>query len=341
MRVEPLGIERQLVAALARDDRAGAAASVRARQCLAQTRDLHLQRLGGAGRRALPPELVDQPVCCERLVGVEQQQRQQRPLPAPPKRDRCGPRRGPRAGRGCGSPCGHCFHRVVERLPVRRMIVSDVAPPHKESVMSQAISTQHPAVVLRSRYQQLRALLAVAMIAVVGLTAAVVILAIQNDGNTIVRVQPVRRTRRARARSFPDGRPEESAVAATLGPQQTCPAPMRAVSRRQSGPASSGRQLPRAPTRAPSPARFRAASRSSFPVRKGPRVRAFSPWSYTVRTLLARWTRTRLEVVCGPAAALDEKQQSLSAYSRRPAASRACLSPGIRAPARSSRHEFG
>ena len=67
------------------------------------------------------------------------------------------------------------------------MIVSDVAPPHKEAVMSQAISTQHPAVVLRSRYQQLRALLAVAMIAVVGLTAAVVILAIQNDGNTIVR----------------------------------------------------------------------------------------------------------------------------------------------------------
>ena len=47
--------------------------------------------------------------------------------------------------------------------------------------MNQAISTQHPAVVLRSRYQQLRALLAVAMIAVVGLTAAVVILAIQND----------------------------------------------------------------------------------------------------------------------------------------------------------------
>ena len=45
------------------------------------------------------------------------------------------------------------------------MIVSDVAPPHKEAVMSQAISTQHPAVVLRSRYQQLRALLAVATLA--------------------------------------------------------------------------------------------------------------------------------------------------------------------------------
>jgi hypothetical protein len=43
--------------------------------------------------------------------------------------------------------------------------------------MGQAIPGQHPAVVLRSHYRQLRALLAVAMIAVVGLTAAVVILA--------------------------------------------------------------------------------------------------------------------------------------------------------------------
>jgi hypothetical protein len=43
--------------------------------------------------------------------------------------------------------------------------------------MGKAIPSQHPAVVLRSHYRQLRALLAVAMIAVVGLTAAVVILA--------------------------------------------------------------------------------------------------------------------------------------------------------------------
>ena len=86
--------------------------------------------------------------------------------------------------------------------------------------MSQAISTQHPAVVLRSRYQQLRALLAVAMIAVVGLTAAVVILAIQNDDNTIVRAaSPTNAPSASAIRS--DGGPEESAVAATLGPQQT------------------------------------------------------------------------------------------------------------------------
>ena len=43
--------------------------------------------------------------------------------------------------------------------------------------MSQAVPTKHPAVVLRSHYTHLRALLAIAMIAVVGLTAAVVILA--------------------------------------------------------------------------------------------------------------------------------------------------------------------
>jgi hypothetical protein len=100
------------------------------------------------------------------------------------------------------------------------MIVSDVAPPHKEALMSQAISTQHPAVVLRSRYQQLRALLAVAMIAVVGLTAAVVVLAIQNDGNTFVRAaSPANAPSASAIRS--DGGPEESAVAATLGPKQT------------------------------------------------------------------------------------------------------------------------
>jgi hypothetical protein len=83
--------------------------------------------------------------------------------------------------------------------------------------MSQAISTQHPAVVLRSRYQQLRALLAVAMIAVVGLTAAVVVLATQDDNIQSaasagqVSVAPATRT---------DGGPEESAVANTLGAQQ-------------------------------------------------------------------------------------------------------------------------
>jgi hypothetical protein len=97
------------------------------------------------------------------------------------------------------------------------MIVSDVAPPHKEAVMSQAISTQHPAVVLRSRYQQLRALLAVAMIAVVGLTTAVVILAIQNDDAIVRSSSDVSAPSASAIRS--DGGPEESSVATTLAPR--------------------------------------------------------------------------------------------------------------------------
>jgi hypothetical protein len=50
--------------------------------------------------------------------------------------------------------------------------------------MGQAIPTQHPAVVLRSHFNQLRALLAVALIAIVSLSAAVVILAKDSDNAT-------------------------------------------------------------------------------------------------------------------------------------------------------------
>jgi hypothetical protein len=61
--------------------------------------------------------------------------------------------------------------------------------------MGKAIqSQQHPAVVLRSSYTLVRALLAVAIVAVVGLTAAVVILANDNDevtGASVPAVAPV------------------------------------------------------------------------------------------------------------------------------------------------------
>jgi hypothetical protein len=50
--------------------------------------------------------------------------------------------------------------------------------------MGKAIPTQQPAVVLRSNFNQLRALLAVALIAVAGLTVAVLILATDNDTGT-------------------------------------------------------------------------------------------------------------------------------------------------------------
>jgi hypothetical protein len=76
--------------------------------------------------------------------------------------------------------------------------------------VSHAISTEHPAVVLRSRYRQLRALLAVAMVAVVALAAAVVILAVDDDRDATV-VTPV-------AVSVPSPTAhEESDTAAVIG----------------------------------------------------------------------------------------------------------------------------
>jgi hypothetical protein len=47
--------------------------------------------------------------------------------------------------------------------------------------MNHQISQQHPAVVLRSHYVHMRALLAIAMIAVVGLTVTVVLLATREN----------------------------------------------------------------------------------------------------------------------------------------------------------------
>jgi hypothetical protein len=51
----------------------------------------------------------------------------------------------------------------------------------KETVMGQVIPRQHPAVVLKSHYKAVRALLAAALIAIVALAATVVILANDDD----------------------------------------------------------------------------------------------------------------------------------------------------------------
>ena len=72
--VEGTGVELQLVAVLVRGDRRGGA------ERPAQAGDVDLHGLRGRGRRLLAPQLVDQPVGAERLVGVQQQHRQQRPL---------------------------------------------------------------------------------------------------------------------------------------------------------------------------------------------------------------------------------------------------------------------
>jgi hypothetical protein len=52
---------------------------------------------------------------------------------------------------------------------------------NQEAVMGQAIPRQHPAVVLRSHFNLVRGLLAVAMVAVVGLAIAVVLVANDSD----------------------------------------------------------------------------------------------------------------------------------------------------------------
>jgi hypothetical protein len=72
--------------------------------------------------------------------------------------------------------------------------------------MGRAVPQQHPAVVLRSHYEQVRALLAVAMIAVVGLTIAVVVLA--TDDRAPVAVPATQAPSPAGATRY-DGGPEE------------------------------------------------------------------------------------------------------------------------------------
>lgn len=108
--------------------------------------------------------------------------------------------------------------------------------------MGKAIPTQHPAVVLRSHYRALRALLAIAMIAVVGLAAAVVILATDDDRDTStgsatqVSAPPTAGTTRY------DGGPEE-------GSRGIVPAPQPGV-RYDGGPEEGTRGVPSADTEA-------------------------------------------------------------------------------------------
>ena len=70
--IKAVGIQPQLVAPLAGHDDSVEAPSGVAGECIAQARDLHLQRLRGVARRTLAPKLVNEPVGAERLVGVEQ-----------------------------------------------------------------------------------------------------------------------------------------------------------------------------------------------------------------------------------------------------------------------------
>jgi hypothetical protein len=103
------------------------------------------------------------------------------------------------------------------------MIATDVVPrqhtgsaaeavaPRQETVMGHAIPRQQPAVVLRSRFDHLRALLAVALAVVVGLTIAVVILAGDSDElSSTSAAKPIEPTPSALPAQLPNTRYEPS-----------------------------------------------------------------------------------------------------------------------------------
>ena len=93
--------------------------------------------------------------------------------------------------------------------------------------MGKAIPAQHPAVVLRSHYKQLRALLAIAMIAVVALTAAVVILATDNHGDAVTSATPAAQASAPTATPSIryDGGPEEGSSGAPTSSANSNAAP--------------------------------------------------------------------------------------------------------------------
>jgi hypothetical protein len=95
--------------------------------------------------------------------------------------------------------------------------MSTTATTTKETVMGQVIPRQHPAVVLKSHYKAVRALLAAALIAIAALSAAVVIVA-NDDDNTKASVQ----TQAAHEQSLPqgtrfDGGPDEGTRGISTG----------------------------------------------------------------------------------------------------------------------------
>jgi hypothetical protein len=94
--------------------------------------------------------------------------------------------------------------------------------------MSNTVPSQHPAVVLRSQYRQLRSLLAVLLVAVLGLSSAVVVMSVDdtNTASTATSIHPAtaRLGDPVQDRTQPtrqNGKPDESAVAAAIGSRPT------------------------------------------------------------------------------------------------------------------------
>lgn len=84
--------------------------------------------------------------------------------------------------------------------------------------MSNTISAQHPAVVLRSNYLHLRALLAIATILIVGLTVAVVVLAINNGSGTTASAAARAKPSTVRAQPSVQPNPDEQGAAVSPTP---------------------------------------------------------------------------------------------------------------------------
>ena len=77
--------ELQLVASTVGDDlRPGVVGG----QCLSQLRDVVLDVLGGALRRAIPPQAIDQVVRANRAIGAQREYREHRSLLASPEWER-------------------------------------------------------------------------------------------------------------------------------------------------------------------------------------------------------------------------------------------------------------
>jgi hypothetical protein len=99
----------------------------------------------------------------------------------------------------------------------------------QEAVMSKAIPAQHPAVVLRSQYRQLRSLLAVLVVAVVGLSTTIVVLSVDDQTATTATTTHVPTAQlgdplQARTQPTRDtGRPDESAIAASISGSRSYP----------------------------------------------------------------------------------------------------------------------
>jgi hypothetical protein len=125
----------------------------------------------------------------------------------------------------------------------------------QEAVMSTSVPAQHPAVVLRSQYRNLRSLVAVLVVAVVGLSTTVVVMTVDDQTATTAtsahpatvhlgdplqsRTQPTVQTG-STSRSYPtlddsfqsrtesprpESKPDESSIAAAISPQQSVSSP--------------------------------------------------------------------------------------------------------------------